>query len=196
MRPVGLLVLVVASGHGKAVRVFDRRTVLGQLGKGPAVRPVAAAPAAPEEVAAQGSARERENLLVVDEADRLLGEKMIDELLALFAERAVVVDLAAPRDVTSREAYVRGLRAFAAAFPDFTWESTDRWAAGSYVVDVVRWRGRHTGPLGDLRATGRKLEMTEHLIWKLDGGRVEKLWIFYDGADFLGQLGAAGARRP
>ena len=150
--------LVLTSGEDLAMVAHVAGTHTGPfLGQGPTLRPVGLV--------------DHDQVLALDEADRLLGDKKIDELLALFAERAVVVDLAAPRDVTSREAYVRGLRAFAAAFPDFTWESTDRWAAGSYVVDVVRWRGRHTGPLGDLRATGRKLEMTEHLIWKLDGGR-------------------------
>jgi ketosteroid isomerase-like protein len=61
------------------------------------------------------------------------------------------------------------------------------------VVVEFRGRGTHTGPLanpaGDIRATGRKVDIPFCQVYRLKGGKIVSSRLYFDTATMMGQLG-------
>ncbi|MFI6577923.1 ester cyclase [Nocardiopsis sp. NPDC050513] len=51
-------------------------------------------------------------------------------------------------------------------------------------------RGTHTGPLFGIPATGRRVEVLEVGIWRIEDGLVAEAWFFGDELGLLRQIGA------
>jgi steroid delta-isomerase-like uncharacterized protein len=79
----------------------------------------------------------------------------------------------------------RGLRG---AFPDLEFVIEDTIVEGDKVV--VRWaaHGTHTGPFGELTATGRRVEWTGIDLIHLADGRIVELWGNNDALGLVDQL--------
>lgn len=76
-----------------------------------------------------------------------------------------------------------------AAFSDVTTAIEDLVAEGDKVV--MRWKtlGRHTGPYGDVVATGRVITMEGIDIHRVFDGRIVESWSLWDGLEVYRQLG-------
>jgi predicted ester cyclase len=63
-------------------------------------------------------------------------------------------------------------------------------AEGDYVT--IRWtfRGVHQGPLGDLAATGRGVEVGGIDLYRISNGKIAELWQWWDQPGLMAQLGA------
>ena len=82
------------------------------------------------------------------------------------------------------------LQAYATAFPDFHLTIDDLVADGDKVV--VRWTftGTHRGPLADVPATGKRVNVPNGIaIYRLAGGKVGEGHFAWDKYALLQQLG-------
>ena len=80
------------------------------------------------------------------------------------------------------------------AAPDRRSRDIVLFAEGDYVVEQARYTGTHTGPLrtadgGEIPPTGRKFEFPFVGIFRVEGGKIRSIDIYYDQFDLLMQLG-------
>jgi predicted ester cyclase len=89
---------------------------------------------------------------------------------------------------------------FVTAFPDARVEAKKIHAAGNTVVVEGVFRGTHNGtlktPMGDLPATGRKVEGEYVQIVDIDRGLIKRSHLIYDQVQLLTQLGMAPEPQP
>ena len=78
-----------------------------------------------------------------------------------------------------------------AAFPDLRFTLEDQVVADDKVATRWKAEGTHTGPLGDVPATGRRIHVDGLIIDRLEQGRVVERWEQWDQMAMLGQLGLA-----
>jgi steroid delta-isomerase-like uncharacterized protein len=81
------------------------------------------------------------------------------------------------------------LNVFLTAFPDLHFTMEDQLVAGDKVA--YRWHctGTHTGPLGPVPPTGKKISIDGLIIDRLVNGKVAERWEQYDGTLMMQQLG-------
>jgi predicted ester cyclase len=83
---------------------------------------------------------------------------------------------------------------YLAAFPDTKFTIEDLIAEGDKVV--VRWsvQGTHTGPLGDIAPTGRRVSITGTTTCRIAGGMIVEAHDNWDALGMRQQLGVLPAR--
>ena len=89
------------------------------------------------------------------------------------------------------------LQAYATAFPDFRLNIEDLLADGDQVV--LRWTftGTQRGPLADVAASGRAVNVPRCIAtFHLDGGKVDRGYMAWDKYGLLQQMGALPAPTP
>ncbi len=86
------------------------------------------------------------------------------------------------------------LQSYLTAIPDAHFDMTLLIAHGDYVF--VHWTatGTHTGSLhtptgSSIPATGKQVVLKASETYELKGGKISRLWGFFDRASLLGQLG-------
>ena len=67
-------------------------------------------------------------------------------------------------------------------------------ADGEYVVEQARYVGTHTGPLwnpdgGEVPATGKEFDFPFVGIFRVQGGKIRSIRIYYDQIELFAQLG-------
>ena len=92
------------------------------------------------------------------------------------------------RGVGAWKEFVAG---FLVAFPDLHFTMEDQLVDGSLVA--FRWRasGTHTGPLGPVAATGKRVTIDGLIIDRVADGKVQERWEQFDQTLMLQQLGLA-----
>jgi predicted ester cyclase len=75
------------------------------------------------------------------------------------------------------------------AFPDWRFELLDLIAEGEKVVAYMPYTGTQTGPALDIPATGRKVRVSEIVIFRVVGGKIVEAWEVYDEYWMRRQLG-------
>ena len=84
-----------------------------------------------------------------------------------------------------------------AAFPDKHFEVEDAIAEEDRVVLRWRFRGTHQGPfwtpLGTIPGTGRRLELTATLTYRVEDGKNAEEWAAIDWLSVVQQLGGTCA---
>lgn len=100
-------------------------------------------------------------------------------------------------EIDGPDQMVEFVRAQLTAFPDWHEEIELMIAEGDKVALITRGTGTQTGPMGDIPATGRRMEVMNYIIQRLENERVAETWIGWDNLTVLMQLGlyppAAGA---
>jgi steroid delta-isomerase-like uncharacterized protein len=78
-----------------------------------------------------------------------------------------------------------------AAFPDLRLTIEDQIVSGNKVA--TRWvaEGTHSGPLGSVPATGRRVRVDGLILDRVVDGRVAERWEQWDQAAMMQQLGLA-----
>lgn len=74
-------------------------------------------------------------------------------------------------------------------FPKYELIPEDMIAEGNKVVVRARFRGTQEGPMGDVPATHKTVELPVALIYRVDNGKIVEHWIIYDQLSVLQQLG-------
>jgi predicted ester cyclase len=120
------------------------------------------------------------------------------EMLASDYARHSQATTEAP-EIRGVEDMLEVLRGVFAAFPDWHEEIELMVAEGDKVACITRGRGTHTGPLGDIPPTGRRMEVTNYIFQRIENGKIAETWVGWDNLAGLIQLGlvtppAAGGR--
>jgi steroid delta-isomerase-like uncharacterized protein len=89
------------------------------------------------------------------------------------------------------DTYMARNAGFAAAFPDRRVDIEDLIATGDRVVARAMMHATHTGPLGDVAPTGRRVRLASVIIYRFDAGRVVEEWEIFDKLGMYQQLGIA-----
>lgn len=92
-------------------------------------------------------------------------------------------------EIEGPDQMVEFVRAHLTAFPDWREEIELMIAEGDKVALITRGTGTHTGPMGDVPATGRRIEVMNYIIQRLENERVAETWIGWDNLSVLMQLG-------
>ena len=88
-----------------------------------------------------------------------------------------------------REALRTATQSLRVAFPDLTSSVTHILAEGNLVAVHNRVRGTHRGPLGDLPATGNRVDFTALQLFRVDGELIVEHWEIFDETALTQQLG-------
>ena len=75
------------------------------------------------------------------------------------------------------------------AFPDFHFTLEDRIVQGNKVVLRIPFTGTHMGKFWGLEPTGKKIDVTETPILRIEDGRIAEMWEDYDEYGVSIQLG-------
>ncbi len=117
----------------------------------------------------------------------------LDQSLVLVADDFEVLDVPSGMTFRGREGQKQFLMGWATAFPDSTVEITNLAAGESHAVVEFTGRGTHTGtmktPAGDIRATGRKIEIRFCDVHQIKDGKLSKSHTYYDVLGMMRQLG-------
>jgi predicted ester cyclase len=92
-------------------------------------------------------------------------------------------------EIRGIEAMLAFLRAQFAAFPDYHEEIELMIAEGDKVAYITTGTGTHTGPLGDIPPTNRRMEIVNFAVQRIHEGRIAETWIGWDNLAALSQLG-------
>jgi len=119
---------------------------------------------------------------------------VIDEL---FASNYTHHDAAAPTELQqSRDGYKQLILGFLAAFPDLTMKVENWIVEGDKVVALWSWRATHTGPLGPIPPTGKKVLGMGIDIRRITNGKIVEGWVGYDTMSMMQQLGLVPPAGP
>ena len=106
-----------------------------------------------------------------------------DELLAA----AVVAHFPGGLDMNRAEVEVAE-RSFAEAFSDVTREVLDLFSEGDKVVARTAIRGTHQGDFSGVAPTGRSVQTSGIVIYRVAEGRIAESWVEADYMGLFGQL--------
>jgi steroid delta-isomerase-like uncharacterized protein len=79
---------------------------------------------------------------------------------------------------------------FLNAFDDLLMSVEQLIADGDWVATRVVGRGTHTSDLEGIPATGQPIEVAQHDLVRVEGGRIVEVWNLYDQFGILQQVGA------
>lgn len=92
-------------------------------------------------------------------------------------------------EIRGVEAMMGFLRAHLTAFPDWHEEIDLMIAEGDKVAFLTTGTGTHTGPMGDVPATGKTVEVVNYIIHRIESGKIAESWVGWDNLTVLVQLG-------
>lgn len=140
------------------------------------------------------SARE-ELLLAGSQARYILDAYLESHDPGYYAEDAVYTVIALDRQFRGREAIAGILdlyyrTAFSPVWTDIRHTLID--LDGGLAVVEFTFKGRHTGEFLAAPASGRSVEVPMVGMYEFRDGKITNTRLYYDGADFLRQVGAPG----
>jgi steroid delta-isomerase-like uncharacterized protein len=101
-----------------------------------------------------------------------------------------VINHSAPPGVPADRDGLKGLMAmYFGAFPDLKVTNEFLLADGDMIITRWNARGTHTGPLGDIPATGKKIATHGISITQYANGKIVGTWNESDQMDLMQQLG-------
>jgi len=108
-----------------------------------------------------------------------------------FAKDCIVHITGQPGPLKGTDQWKSFLQVFLTAFPDLHFTMEDQIAAGDMVAHRWSATGTHTGPLGPVPPTGKKVSIDGLIIDRLVNGKIAERWEQYDGTLMMQQLGLA-----
>lgn len=114
--------------------------------------------------------------------------KVFREMLAPDYARHSQATTEAP-EIRGVDAMEEFLKASFTAFPD--WHETIELmiAEGDKVAYITTGTGTHAGPMGDIPPTGKRIEVTNYAVQRIENGRIAETWIGWDNLAAFIQLG-------
>ena len=106
-----------------------------------------------------------------------------------YAENAVVQDYGEPKPRTGKEEIQQVWQMYITAFPDAHVTIEGELAHGDTVVQQWRVNGTNTGPLMEMPATNKSVEVHGCSIFHMVNGKIEHEWEYWDQLSFMKQLG-------
>lgn len=109
---------------------------------------------------------------------------------AVYAPDVVQHDAASPLPVTSAQALAQYVGGFRAAFPDLHFTVDDLIAEGDRVVWRFTATATHRGSLMGIPPSGRQINVTGIVIFRVASGKIAEVWVNYDTLGMLQKIGA------
>ncbi len=81
------------------------------------------------------------------------------------------------------------IEGYFAAFPDLHMTVEERVVEGDLISTRWSLTGTHDGPLEDIEATGKKINITGQLIMRFEGTKIAEEWESFDELAMLRQIG-------
>jgi len=81
------------------------------------------------------------------------------------------------------------LRVNFTAFPDWHEEIELMIGEGDIVAYITTGTATHTGPFGDIPPTGKRIEVTNYVLQRIEEGKIAETWIGWDNLAVMRQLG-------
>ena len=108
-----------------------------------------------------------------------------------FAPDCLIHITGVPEPIRGIDAWTQFVAGLLAAFPDMHFTIEEQVGSGDRIA--FRWRatGTHTGPLGAVSPTGRRVALDGLIVDHLLDGRVVERWEQWDQPGMLAQLGLA-----
>jgi len=107
----------------------------------------------------------------------------------IFAKDCVIHITGQAEAIRGPEAWKQFLGVFLTAFPDLKFVMEDQVVQGDKVAHRWTATGTHTGPLGPVPATGKKVKIDGFVMDRLVNGKVQERWEQFDNAALMQQLG-------
>jgi len=98
--------------------------------------------------------------------------------------------------VTSRDEFVQLQEGFLVSFPDQEVTVHQLVAEDDYVAVLATYRATHTGPMGQVPATGKAVSVPFLALFRIEDGKIVELWAEWDNMVMLAQLGLAPPPSP
>jgi len=111
-------------------------------------------------------------------------------LLADYVHRDVQVN----GEVQGLDAYVSGLEAVIAAFPDYRWDLQHLVISGDWLAAHFTDSGRHVGAFLGVPPTGRRVETQEFAFYRVVSGLIVEVWVAADNLRLLDQIRCSSVR--
>lgn len=128
-------------------------------------------------------------------ARRVVNDGVNTGNLAVFREM-LSADYVRHSQATTEMPEIRGveemltfLRASFAAFPDWHEEIVLMIAEDDKVAYITIGTGTHTGPMGAIPPTGKKVAVVNYVMQRIENGKIAETWIGWDNLAVLVQLG-------
>jgi len=115
---------------------------------------------------------------------------LLDEI---YTPDVVVHDCSSPEDIIGLEALKEYYSYTHEAFPDLHATIDEIIVKGDKIIWVWTFSGANTGsfhtPLGDIHATGKKVQFSGVAIDRVDEGKIVEEWVYFNVLQVLQQLG-------
>jgi steroid delta-isomerase-like uncharacterized protein len=98
-------------------------------------------------------------------------------------------DTTNPDEVVDHATFMARNAGFAAAFPDRRVDIDDAFGQGDRVVARATLHATHTGNLGDIAATGKKVRLASTIIYRFESDKIAEEWEIFDALGMYRQLG-------
>ena len=98
--------------------------------------------------------------------------------------------------VTSRDEFVQLQESFLVSFPDQRVTVQRLVAQDDFVAALATYSGTHTGPMGQIPATGKAVSVPFLAMFRIEAGEIVELWAEWDNMIMLTQLGLAPVPAP
>jgi steroid delta-isomerase-like uncharacterized protein len=128
----------------------------------------------------------RENKALIQRVYTLWNRRELEEAFKYFAPD--YVEHPTSGDATFKQ-MKKSTAEFYAAFPDAIATIKDMVAEGDKIAVRVTWEGTHKGEFMGIAPTGKKINITNHAIFRITAGKWAESWATIDGLRFLQQLG-------
>lgn len=112
----------------------------------------------------------------------------IQEILAVDYARHSQATTGMP-EIRGREQMMGFLEANFTTFPDWHEEIELMIAEDDKVAYITTGTGTQSGPMGDIAPTGKKIEVVNFIVQRIEGGKIAETWVGWDNLAVLMQLG-------
>ena len=133
---------------------------------------------------------EDRNKTIVAEAFAAIDRQDFESLDQYFAQDYRRYCQASPEaKVESLDDMIRFLKEWYDAFPDASVETHMMAAEDDLVAVYITFAGTHQSPMGDIPATGKRMESETFGFHRLEDGKIVETWVTWDNVAILRQLG-------
>jgi steroid delta-isomerase-like uncharacterized protein len=113
----------------------------------------------------------------------------LDAVVAVSDEKIEFIDLGGNTTTHGREELRAYCAGYLTGFPDLELEVKSLFGAGEFAAVEAVAHGTHTGPLGEIPATGRIIEVPFAIVARVRGGLLADCREYYDLGTLMTQLG-------
>lgn len=130
---------------------------------------------------------------LVSRLESAMNRRALDELDAILTPDFVRLCEATPDVVVrDRDGFKQFLTGFDTGFPDNVQTFTHVAADGDLIGVYATYEGTHTGPFGEIPATGKRLKFDFAGMFTVRDGKLAEFRVTWDNMVVLGQLGLLG----